>query len=204
VHAGDGMSVMSQRGDEAVSSPTAGEPAPDGHPRKRTRWLCEAPAHGRFDDRWNEHVRGESRVRRADRNFADILQETRVLQTGVQILFALTVTVAFTGRFGQSDPFARIVYVGTLIAVIAAAALLIGPVAYHRAFFRSGRKRELVERSHQLIRLGLAALVVALTGAMVLVLEVVLPRAPALLIAAALGCGLLLVWFVLPARARRR
>ena len=193
---------MTQKGDEAAA--TRSGPPPNRGPSKRSRWLCKAPRPGRFDDQWNEDVRGESRVRRADRNFADILQETRVLQTGVQILFALTVTVAFTGRFAQADSFARIVYVGTLVAVIAAAALLIGPVAYHRAFFRSGRKRELVERSHQLIRLGLAALVLALTGAMVLVLEVVLPRPAALLVAAALGAGLLLVWFVLPARALRR
>jgi O-antigen/teichoic acid export membrane protein len=196
------MSVMTWKGDEATS--TTGRPAPDRRPSKRSRWLGEAPRPGRFDDRWNEDVRGESRVRRADRNFADILQETRVLQTGVQILFALTVTVAFTGRFEQADDFARIVYVATLVAVIAAAALLIGPVAYHRAFFRRGRKSELVERSHQLIRLGLGALVVALTGAMVLVLDAVLPRAAALVVAAALSAGLLFVWFVLPARARRR
>src|SRR3954453_7695687 len=112
---------MTERGGTPSSASGQLPPAASG---KRRGWLGEARGFGPCDDRWNEDVRGESRVRRADRNFADILQETRVLQTGVQILFALTVTVAFTGRFEQADDFARIVYVATLVAVIAAAALL--------------------------------------------------------------------------------
>lgn len=171
--------------------------------RTRPRWPGEAPRLEHCDDSWNEHVRGESRLRRADRNFADILQETRVLQTGVQILFALTVTAAFTGRLA-SDLFARVVYVSTLVSVVCAAALLIAPVAYHRAYFRSGRKRELVDRSHQLVIFGIVALLLALTGSMLLVLEVVLSRPVALALTGTIATGLLTVWFILPARAARR
>lgn len=149
-------------------------------------------------------MRGETHVGRADRNFADLLQETRVLQTGVQVLFALLVTVAFTGRFATADEFERAAYVVTLVSVLSAAALLIAPVAYHRVFFRAGRKRELVERSHRLVLIGLGTLVVGLTGAVTLVLGVVVARPLALTLSGLLAAGLVTVWFVMPVRAVRR
>jgi len=43
--------------------------------------------------------RNESREERADRNLVELLQELRVLQTGVQIIFAFLLGVAFTARF---------------------------------------------------------------------------------------------------------
>jgi hypothetical protein len=172
--------------------------------RRRLLRFATAPDHGRCDGEWNSHVRGETEVRRADRNFADLLQETRVLQTGVQILFALLVTVAFTGRFANADHFERLLYVATLCAVVAAAALLIAPVAYHRLFFRAGRKRELVETAHRLVRLGLVALALALIGSLALVLNVVLARSVALLLTGVVTTGLISLWFLLPARALRR
>jgi len=46
-------------------------------------------------DEWNLSVRGEHPLQRADRNFVELLQELRVMQTGVQILFALLLTVSF-------------------------------------------------------------------------------------------------------------
>ncbi len=35
------------------------------------------------DDEWNKHVRDESPMQRLDRNWSDLVQEMRVLQTGV-------------------------------------------------------------------------------------------------------------------------
>jgi hypothetical protein len=180
------------------------ESAAPGGWRPRLRRLGAAPSHGRFDDSWNEDMRGETHVGRADRNFADLLQETRVLQTGVQVLFALLVTVAFTGRLATADGFERATYVVTLVSVLFSAALLIAPVAYHRAFFRAGRKRELVESSHQLVLIGLGSLMVALTGATTLVLGVVVARPLALTLSGLLTAGLVTIWFVMPTRAVRR
>ena len=45
--------------------------------------------------------RDETPEQRADRNFGDLLQELRVTQTGVQILFSLLLTVPFSARFEQ-------------------------------------------------------------------------------------------------------
>ena len=55
----------------------------------------------RCDDIWNAGERGEAPLKRADRNFADLLQELRVAQTGVQILFAFLLGLAFTDQFAE-------------------------------------------------------------------------------------------------------
>ena len=41
------------------------------------------------DDEWNREARNETRTERLDRNWADLLQELRVAQTGVQLLTGL-------------------------------------------------------------------------------------------------------------------
>ena len=63
----------------------------------------------------------------ADRAYAEILQEVRVAQTGVQILFAFLLALAFQARFPAITSFQRGVYVVTLILCAAATALLIAP-----------------------------------------------------------------------------
>ncbi|GAA5009841.1 DUF6328 family protein [Actinopolymorpha pittospori] len=45
---------------------------------------------------------GESPVQRADRNFAELIAELRVLQTGVQFLFGFLLILAVQARF--ADP----------------------------------------------------------------------------------------------------
>ena len=46
---------------------------------------------------------GETESERADRNFNDILQELRVTQTGVQILFVFPLTMPLESRFKKLD-----------------------------------------------------------------------------------------------------
>ena len=58
---------------------------------------CAEPAV--YDDAWNTEHRAEAPLQRADRNFAELLQEVRVAQTGVQVLFGFLLTVPFTARF---------------------------------------------------------------------------------------------------------
>lgn len=55
-----------------------------------------------------------------------------------------------------------------------AAALLIGPVPMHRILHGRGLKPRLVRASHLMVRAGLVALVVAINGAILLVVDVVL------------------------------
>ena len=84
---------------------------------------------GRRDDRWNTHHRSEAPLKRADRNFAELLQELRVLFTGVQILLGFLLTLAFSPGFPGLDGFRHAVYVVTLLAAASSSGLLIAPVA---------------------------------------------------------------------------
>ncbi|MQA17015.1 MAG: hypothetical protein GEV09_23655 [Pseudonocardiaceae bacterium] len=155
------------------------------------------------DDEWNRSVRGEGPQQRADRNFVELLQELRVMQTGVQILFALLLTIAFTGPFADADAFQRSVYVATLVCTAVATALLIAPVAYHRALFQQGRKDELVVAAHRLLRLGLVVLVAAVSGALLLVVDEAVGRITGLVVSLSIGAVFVVLWFVLPALTRR-
>ncbi|MDT7550986.1 MAG: hypothetical protein QOE84_3380, partial [Actinomycetota bacterium] len=84
--------------------------------------------------------RDESEAERADRNFNDILQELRVTQTGVQVLFSLLLTVPFSQRFDKVTQFQRDLYFVALLLAAATASTLVAPVSIHRLLFRTGEK----------------------------------------------------------------
>jgi hypothetical protein len=150
------------------------------------------------DDAWNTEHRAEAPLQRADRNFAELLQELRVAQTGVQILFAFLLTLSFTDRFAAIDAFQRGVYVFTLVASATTVALLIAPVAVHRLVFQRGRKRELVRVGHRLVLGGLLSLAVTMLAGVLLVLDVVVGRIAAVSFIAALAAVFVALWLGLP------
>jgi len=151
-----------------------------------------------------EDRRDETDLERWDRNFIELLQELRVAQTGVQILFAFLLTLPFTNRFGQVSDLDKVVYVITLVASATATALLIAPVSDHRQVFRQGRKPELVRMASTLAQAGLAALLVAIIGAVFLVLDVVAGLAWATGLAVVITLLYLALWYMLPKLIRAR
>jgi len=147
--------------------------------------------------------RDEKPLERADRNFAELLQELRVTQTGVQILFAFLLTLAFTQRFPSLDTTQRATYVTTLLLAFLAAALFTAPAALHRSLFQQNVKPAIVRVSSRLTHLGLYVLMLAFTGSVLLVVDVTLGRGAGI----AAGVGTLTVclalWTVLPRLVRR-
>lgn len=77
------------------------------------------------------------------------------------------------------------------------AALLIGPVGYHRTVFRRRLKAQLVATGHRYAIAGLVLLLLALVGAVQLAASFVL-GAWATLLAAALATLFATLWFVVP------
>lgn len=154
-------------------------------------------------DRAPDQARNETPLERADRNFAELLQELRVTQTGVQILFAFLLTLAFTQRFGSLDTVQRAAYVTTLLLSVLAAALFTAPAALHRALFQKNAKPVIVRVSSRLATLGMSVLTLAFTGSVLLVVDVTLGRVAGI----AAGAGTFLVcvglWLVLPRMVRR-
>jgi hypothetical protein len=146
--------------------------------------------------------RDESEAERADRNYNELLQELRVAQTGVQFLFAFLLTLAFTQRFTQITDFQKGLYVATLIAASLAAALLIGPVPFHRILFHRGLKPRLVRGADLMARGGLALLLLSVNGAVLLILDVVLSRPWPFVLAGLVTVWFVVVWYVVPLTAR--
>jgi membrane associated rhomboid family serine protease len=147
--------------------------------------------------------RQETSTERADRNFNELLQELRVAQTGVQILFAFLLTLPFTDGFAKITAQERGVYLGTLIATALATSCLIAPVSHHRILFRRRRKPELVNVASRLALAGLAFLLISVVGSVYLIFDVVVGTGVAGVIAGAIGLWLLLVWYVYPLAQRR-
>jgi hypothetical protein len=146
--------------------------------------------------------RDESPAERLDRNYSELLQELRVAQAGVQILFAFLLSLAFQSRFETINDLQKTMYVTTLLLSAAAAALLIAPVAFHRLVFRRRQKDDLVDAGNRLALGGLVALFLAMVGAVLLILDVVLGNALAIVLTAVISLWFLLLWFVLPLPAR--
>ena len=67
-------------------------------------------------DEISAYKRDETEGQRLDRNFNEQLQELRIAQTGVQILFAFLLTIPFQQRFTTLTDLQRGVYLVTLIA----------------------------------------------------------------------------------------
>jgi hypothetical protein len=158
----------------------------------------------RDDDDRDDDDRDETEDEKADRRYAELLQELRVAQTGVQFLFAFLLTLAFTQRFVRITDFQLGLYIGTLVASAVAAALLIGPVPFHRIVFRRGLKPRLVTGADAMARGGLVMLLLAINGAVLLILDVALGGTWPFVISAALMTWFVLVWYVVPMTARER
>ncbi|MBC8994438.1 MULTISPECIES: DUF6328 family protein [Micromonospora] len=140
----------------------------------------------------------ESEKQRWQRNFADLLQELRVAQTGVQILFAFLLTLPFSAGFDRTTEFQRDIYILALLTAAASAAMIISPVAFHRALFRQGRKPELVRFAHRMATGGLFFMLIAMVSSVLLVSDFVLDRPIAFLLSALTGLWFLIFWAILP------
>ncbi|MFE0020977.1 DUF6328 family protein [Amycolatopsis sp. NPDC059021] len=155
-------------------------------------------------DQWNSVARRETPAQRLDRNYAEILQEVRVAQTGVQLLLAFLLTVAFTPRFATLSQFERRVYVGALVLGAAANALLIAPAAFHRLVFRRRLKRQLVLASSRFALFGLTLLMLSISSALLLILSVTVGSASAVWFTAGALGWFALWWYVVPLWSRGR
>ena len=139
----------------------------------------------------------EDAQERRNRQLGELLQELRVAMPGVQILFAFLLAVPFNQRFDETTTFQRDVYLIVLLCTAVAAAFFIAPTAYHRIMFEQGDKRRLIRLSTGMAVVGLAALALAMSGAILLVTDFLFDRTTAwILFAASLGVFVTL-WFVL-------
>ncbi|MFC7501607.1 DUF6328 family protein [Nocardioides sp. GCM10030258] len=138
------------------------------------------------------------------RNWDELLQEIRVIETGVQILTGFLLTIPFTQRFSDLNDFQRDLYLVVLAGSVTTTALVVAPVAFHRALFRRHARRWLVEAANKCAGAGLVMMALTTSGAMFLIFDVVagdLAGGTAFVLSAAFF-GLL--WAGTPLLSRRR
>lgn len=146
--------------------------------------------------------REESEAERLDRNLGELLQELRVALPGVQVLFAFLLAVPFQQGFTEIDQFQKWLYFVTLLLTALSAALLISPSAYHRMTFRMQQKDELVLLANKLTIAGLGCLALAMTGAIMLVTDLLFGALATVIASAGALFAFALLWYALPLQRR--
>lgn len=125
------------------------------------------------DQEWDQEARSETGTERLDRNWSSLLQELRVVQTGVQLLTGFLLTLPFQQRFDVLDDDMRKVYLATVACSVAATVLLIAPVGMHRVLFRQHRLDPLVSAAHVMAYAGLLLLGLAMAGTTTVIFDAV-------------------------------
>lgn len=147
---------------------------------------------------------GESRAERFDRNWNEVLQELRVLQTGSQIITGFLLALAFQPAFADLGAGQRIFYLVLVVIAAVSAVLALAPVALHRVMFRAGRKGLTVRFGHVCLVSALAVISALLVGVVGFIFDVVVSDGAAWTVGSVLAVVLLVLWVVLPVLMRRR
>jgi len=147
--------------------------------------------------------RPETRDQRSDRNWNELLQEFRVLQTGTQILAGFLLTLPFQQRFRELAPFDVVIYQALVVIAVIVTLLALSPVSLHRLLFRRGAKERLVRTASVILIVCLAASSLLFTGIVLFIFDF-LSAPPAGVVAAAVIFVLVLaLWIALPLSLRR-
>jgi hypothetical protein len=132
------------------------------------------------------------------RNLSELLQELRIAQAGIQILFGFLLTVAFTQRYESADSFVHGLHLTAVLLAVAAIALLSATASWHRLLFRQRQREEIIRSGNWTALGGLVCVAGAMIATVGLVVDVVLGHDWATVVAAAAGLAFVLLWFVLP------
>lgn len=155
------------------------------------------------DELPDDAARHETAAERSDRNFLELLQELRVVLTGVQILFAFLLTLPFSQRFASTTAYQRDIYLATLATAALASALLLAPVAFHRLLFRRHQKGLLVDVGNALAISGLCCVALSITGGLLLVTDIVAGAIASTIMGVVSFVLLTALWFMVPLQLRR-
>jgi len=160
-----------------------------------------APADGPVDDRADG--RDETPNERADRNWDELMQELRVMQTGTQILTGFLLAVAFQQRFEDLDELQHALYVALVVIASIATVLALAPVGMHRALFGRRRKPELVRIAARIVRIDLFVIGVLTAGAMTLIVDFTTTRAAGIVTLVVSLVAVISLWLWLPRTVHR-
>lgn len=136
--------------------------------------------------------------------WGELIQEVRVAQMGVQILFGFLLTVVFTPKYDTLDDTDQTIYIVTVVLGAAATGALIGPVSLHRLVSGRRIKPKAVEWASRLTLVGLVLLLATTTCSLLLILRVATHDGFVPYLVTAVVLWYLVCWFVLPLWTRKR
>lgn len=146
--------------------------------------------------------RRETETQRLDRNWDEMLQELRVIQTGTQILTGFLLAAAFQSRFGDLDDYQRVVYSTLVVVTILTTILGLAPVSLHRMLFRRRAKATIVRATDVFLRLTLAGVAVTLAGTAMLIFDFVVGRVAGMIAGGGVLVLVIAVWVIVPRTLR--
>jgi hypothetical protein len=146
----------------------------------------------------------ETQLQRLERNWGEILQELRVLQTGTQILTGFLLAMAFQQRFTTLSAVQLVTYLTLVALSVLAAVLALAPVALHRALFRRHAKVFLVRAANTILRVALVVVGVTLSGIILLIFDVVVSPTAGIIAGSITAVVCLAAWLAIPVIARLR
>ncbi|WP_110183156.1 DUF6328 family protein [Nocardioides solisilvae] len=147
--------------------------------------------------------RDETPGERVDRQWGELLQELRVMQTGAQLTAGFLLTLPFTPAFGDLDRWQRGVYLCLVLLAGLITVLVLTPVATHRRLSGEHVKERLVLAAHRVVSVVLGLLSALVVGMVVLIIDIAVGRTPAVVAGAGIVALVLVLMVLVPSRLAR-
>jgi hypothetical protein len=145
----------------------------------------------------------ENPAERLTRNWNELLQELRVMQTGVQILTGFLLTVPFSDRFTALEDHQKVIYLAVLGGAVLTTALIVAPVSFHRILFRQGERDWIVEAANRCARAGLLMFGLVSSAVVLLVFDIAVSTTAGVVAAAVAVTFSGMLWYAVPRLLRR-
>lgn len=144
----------------------------------------------------------ETKKERLDRNWNELLQELRIIQTGTQIITGFLLAAVFQSRFDDLDAFQLGIYLALVVTSVLTTVAGLAPVSLHRLLFRQRGKEVVIAYTDRFAQAALIGVAITVTGISLLIFDFVLGRAWGIGVAAAILILVVLIWVVVPHRLR--
>ena len=150
-----------------------------------------------------ERGRHETPSERWDRNWVDIQQELRIVQTGTQILAGFLLTLPFQQRFTTLSDRQETIYLVLVVLAVVVTVVALSAVATHRLVFRQRQKHDLVRVGNVILLTTLIASALLFSGTVLFVFDVVIGDVGGLVGGAVVFVGTAMLWVSIPLALRR-
>ncbi|NQX37188.1 DUF6328 family protein [Herbiconiux sp. VKM Ac-2851] len=140
---------------------------------------------------------------RNDRNWAELIQEVRVIHPAIRIMTGFLLLTFLQTGFTDVDRVTETIYVVVLIIAILTTLTGLAPVAIHRTLFASQAKRATVDISDITLRVCLCGFGLMLVGTATLIFDVAIDHTAGAIVGISVFAAIVITWVVVPICSRR-